>query len=176
MARSSWEMQGGRVCLGTSVQLQLVHVLLDPVLLGVGADFTALLCDKPVGCREISFRWESTEGEPCPKPSLSRGSAEFGHAAHHAHHTGSDVPTVMCAEPMDHHPAPLGPPSLLSPGPTSIPCHLKRGLSLSGSSAQRESPPPPWRRGLTRWLAGSRGCWSHSTPSRSCGAAAGRRR
>lgn len=33
----------------TSVQLQLIHVLLDPVLHGVGTDFPALPGDKPVG-------------------------------------------------------------------------------------------------------------------------------
>lgn len=55
-------MEGGRVCPGTSVQLQVAHVLLDPVLLGVGTDFAALLSDKPVGCKEASFQCNAWRG------------------------------------------------------------------------------------------------------------------
>lgn len=47
---------GGRI----SLQLQVIPVLLDPVLIGVSADLAALLCDKPVGCRQVSFWWEGT--------------------------------------------------------------------------------------------------------------------
>ena len=65
--------QGGRVCPGTSVQLQLAHVLLDPVLLGVGADLAALLGDEPVGAERSAFGGRAMRGE-------------FGHAERHAHH------------------------------------------------------------------------------------------